>query len=82
MTDNQLTRADLERMSAAGEHADIVQARRDGRLNVAMGLPAPHKPGDILTRDDVRKLAAEGRHTEIAQARAEGRITYTDPTTD
>jgi len=73
----QITRDQLKGMTPE----QIVQAKREGRLNALLGLA----PADValldrattapLTRDDIAALARLNRHDLIVAARHDNRIT-------
>ncbi|MGW0293290.1 hypothetical protein [Streptomyces tuirus] len=68
---DQLTEADLKRLSAQGKHHEIVEAREEGRLNAVLGLPVRNIPTDgQLTSEHVAQMTP----TEIAQAHDAGRL--------
>lgn len=73
----QITRDQLKGMTPE----QIVQAKREGRLNALLGMP----PADValldqattapLTRDDIAALARLNRHDLIVAAQHDNRIT-------
>jgi hypothetical protein len=71
----QYTQADVQRLAAAGKHADIDRYRLAGHLDDLLGIVRhyPPKQGQWSSAD-VSALTAERRHVEIAAARAAGQL--------
>jgi hypothetical protein len=67
----QLDREALKSMT----HAQIVQAKAEGRLDDLLGIETVRVP-DRATREDIRWLAAQGHHEAIAEAKREGRLDH------
>jgi hypothetical protein len=77
----QLTQADVSRMFAAKQYAEIEQARKDGLCNVIQGRPLPSDPGAVVTQADISKLFKERRYDEISRLRSDHKLDHLfDPT--
>lgn len=69
MTDHtQLTRDDIAAMS----HAEVLEARRLGRLNEVMGIPTPATAPERPTLDELKTMTSD----QIAHALTEGRLEH------
>ncbi|PKQ25048.1 MAG: hypothetical protein CVT64_11950 [Actinobacteria bacterium HGW-Actinobacteria-4] len=78
MTDQQLTQGDLESMDSE----QIVQAKREGRLNVLLGMDTSgadvirKAKAGMITAADVEQLNRLEEYDLIIAAAHQGRINY------
>jgi hypothetical protein len=74
----QLTAEDVKRLSKAGEHDRIEQARRDGHLSALLGT-APHPEdapaGEQINAEQVHRMYTAQQYEQIEAARKAGLLT-------